>query len=125
CRTGHAFIGEYYAKFVPTEDVSCQCEEGVFQTRYHILTECPRYDEYRHILTQASPTLFLPDILGTDEGILALAQFLEKSGAFTKTGNPRETKTVPLLEDEDGASEEEGWDQIVHETEEEEEEEEE
>jgi hypothetical protein len=38
CRTGHAFMGEYYAKFVPTESVRCRCGER-FQTRAHILRE--------------------------------------------------------------------------------------
>ncbi|KAJ7076453.1 hypothetical protein B0H15DRAFT_790487, partial [Mycena belliarum] len=27
CRTGHAFIGGYYAKFVPLERAGCQCGE--------------------------------------------------------------------------------------------------
>src|SRR5262249_52994100 len=44
CRTGHCFCGEYYDSFVPTETVSCPCGE-LFQTRDHILRDCPRYDE--------------------------------------------------------------------------------
>ncbi|KAJ6614976.1 hypothetical protein B0H10DRAFT_1692192, partial [Mycena sp. CBHHK59/15] len=62
CRTGHTFIGEYYTKFVPTERMECQCGEP-FQTR-----------------------ITIPDILGTEKGIRVLAKFLERSGAFTKTG---------------------------------------
>ncbi|KAJ3911991.1 hypothetical protein F5877DRAFT_1668, partial [Lentinula edodes] len=49
CRTGHAFIGEYYLQFVPGENVDCPC--GVeLQTREHILRACPKYEEYRYIL---------------------------------------------------------------------------
>lgn len=43
CRTGHAFIGEYYAKFVPLERVNCQCGDA-FQTREHLLRECGTYE---------------------------------------------------------------------------------
>ncbi|KAJ3759891.1 hypothetical protein EV360DRAFT_40953 [Lentinula raphanica] len=40
CRTGHAFVGKYYSKFVPGENVDCPCGEAL-QTREHILRECP------------------------------------------------------------------------------------
>ncbi|KAJ6609299.1 hypothetical protein B0H10DRAFT_1713802, partial [Mycena sp. CBHHK59/15] len=83
CRTGHAFIGEYYAKFVPTERMECQCGEP-FQTRDHLLWECERYNEHRGVLREASPQIAIPDILGMEKGIQALAKFLERSGAFTK-----------------------------------------
>ncbi|KAJ7670673.1 hypothetical protein DFH06DRAFT_980915 [Mycena polygramma] len=75
------------------------CGAG-FETRAHILQECPRYDEYRDILRKASPTIHLPDILGTKNGIAALADFIEKSGAFTKTGTPRPIRTIPSFDDE-------------------------
>ncbi|KII88618.1 hypothetical protein PLICRDRAFT_54444 [Plicaturopsis crispa FD-325 SS-3] len=97
----------------------------VYQTRYHILAECPQYEEHRHILRNASQTLFLPEILGTDDGLMALAHFLEKSGAFTKTGAPRVPRDTPTLEEEEATSDEEGWDEIYDGEEEEEEEEEE
>jgi len=35
-----------------------------------------------------STTIDLPTILGTEEGIDALAKFIGKSNAFTKTGEP-------------------------------------
>ncbi|KNZ73644.1 hypothetical protein J132_10500, partial [Termitomyces sp. J132] len=35
CHTKHAFIGEYYTKFIPREGKSCPCGER-FQTREHI-----------------------------------------------------------------------------------------
>jgi len=42
----HFFCGEYYARFVPTEPVSCLCGKPQ-QTHAHILTECPVYEAYR------------------------------------------------------------------------------
>ncbi|KAJ7600602.1 hypothetical protein C8J56DRAFT_910791 [Mycena floridula] len=38
--------------------------------------------------------------MGTKKGILALAEFIEKSGAFTKTGKPRKDQDMPTLEEE-------------------------
>jgi hypothetical protein len=106
CRTGHAFIGEYYAKFVPMERIGCRCGECL-QTREHILRECEKYAQYRDLLGDASPELSLPEILGTEKGLQALAKFLEASGAFTKTGQPRR-ETQPLaLEDEDNGEDSE------------------
>ncbi|KAI0073747.1 hypothetical protein K474DRAFT_1573738, partial [Panus rudis PR-1116 ss-1] len=85
CRTGHAFIGEYYQRFVPTEDVACPCGFPL-QTRKHILLDCPRYNAHRHILNAISPrhSSTLKDIVGTSDGIKALAKFIAASGAFTK-----------------------------------------
>ncbi|KAI6117362.1 hypothetical protein EDD16DRAFT_1447826, partial [Pisolithus croceorrhizus] len=40
CRTGHAFTGEYYSSFVPSEAISCPCGEH-FQAQEHILAVCP------------------------------------------------------------------------------------
>ncbi|KAJ7618981.1 hypothetical protein DFH06DRAFT_83408 [Mycena polygramma] len=107
------FVGEYYNKFVPSEDVDCPCGER-FQTREHLLRECPRYQGQRYILEKVSRDVSLPEILGTKEGISALAEFLEKSGAFTKTGEPRRERTIPSFDDEpepqesDGESDDEG-----------------
>ncbi|EPS99366.1 hypothetical protein FOMPIDRAFT_18484, partial [Fomitopsis schrenkii] len=86
CRTGHAFTGEYYARFVPTENVACPCGTHL-QTRKHILLECPRYGDARYstiLRVAASPTV--NDILGTQDGIRALAKFIAKTGAFSQTG---------------------------------------
>lgn len=56
-------------------------------------SENPRYDNFRHILRKASDDICLKEILGTEEGIEALTEFLEESGAFTKTG-----KQCPIAE---------------------------
>lgn len=100
CRTGHAFTGEYYSRFVPTEDVACPCGTHL-QTRKHILLECPRYEDARNatlLHISVSPTV--NDILGTQDGIRALSRFIAKTGAFTKTGDthvadPHETVYEP------------------------------
>ncbi|KAF8583294.1 hypothetical protein K439DRAFT_1348946, partial [Ramaria rubella] len=98
-RMGHAFTGEYYETNVPSNDIGCPCGTAK-QTREHILRDCPRYDAYRHILQMAVPSGHIPDILGTKEGITALAEFIEASGAFTKTGEPPK----PLEEEDNRAA---------------------
>jgi hypothetical protein len=53
----------------------------------------------------------IENLLGSEEGLEALAAFLEASGAFTKTGRPRGKYTVPTWEDyiapRDGGEDEE------------------
>lgn len=83
CRTGHAFIGEYYNAFVPSEPTECSCGCPL-QTRRHIIQSCPEHDLHRHLLRDVVPDLNLADILGTPDGIVALATFIEHTGAFTK-----------------------------------------
>ncbi|KAF8587536.1 hypothetical protein K439DRAFT_1337999 [Ramaria rubella] len=97
-RTGHAFTGEYYATSVPSNDVRCPCGEAgqALQTRTHIIRDCPRHDRHRHHLESAIPNGHIADILGTPEGIFALANFIKASGAFTKTGEP--PPQTPLIE---------------------------
>ncbi|KAK0460197.1 uncharacterized protein EV420DRAFT_1535614 [Desarmillaria tabescens] len=71
------------------------------QTRDHIIHECPRYNGHRDGLCKVSRDVYLPDILGMKRGIEALAVFLEKSGAFTKTGTPKRPPMRPTLDDEE------------------------
>ncbi|TFY51500.1 hypothetical protein EVJ58_g10535 [Rhodofomes roseus] len=100
CRSGHGFMGEYYRHHVPSETVECPCG-AQYQSRSHILQDCPRYEAYRHLLRTASETIDLPTILGTDDGIDALARFIEESGAFTKTGEPPEAPEEGAAEQDD------------------------
>ena len=86
CRTGHVFLGEYYRRFVPSEDIACPCGHPL-QTRAHVLMDCGLYDEHRPILAKVSRDIAPQIVLGTRKGIEALAKFIAMSGAFTKTGN--------------------------------------
>ncbi|KAJ3964359.1 hypothetical protein EV361DRAFT_979130, partial [Lentinula raphanica] len=78
----------------PTKNVDCPCG-ALLQTREHILRECPQYDDYRSILQKVSQDIYLADILGKEEGIEALTEFLDKSGAFTLTGRLRKQPEPP------------------------------
>ncbi|KAG7447139.1 uncharacterized protein BT62DRAFT_1004717, partial [Guyanagaster necrorhizus] len=106
---------EYYSQFVPSKNVDCPCGE-LFQTREHILRECPLYEEQRGILRNVSRTIYLPDILGTKEGITALSEFMENTGAFTRTGQPQNEKLAPEPEEEEGG---EWWEEEEGDTEDE------
>jgi len=67
CRTGHCFAGEYYAKFVPSEQTSCPCGARR-QSRYHIICECPSYETTRRHLHKPNEEISLTDVLGTKKG---------------------------------------------------------
>ncbi|KAL1665956.1 RnaseH domain, transposon factor [Schizophyllum commune] len=95
--------GRYYKDFVPSESVDCPCGESI-QTRPHVLQDCPIYEPHRHILRGVSEDVAPAEILGTPKGIDALARFLKKSGAFTKTGHPRAGPRTPRWEDEPGSA---------------------
>jgi len=83
CMTGHAHLGSYYSKFVPAEDVGCPCGEDI-QTREHILHACVLHDEYRYLLGETDQDRSTRKVLGTPDGNLRLAAFIEASGAFSK-----------------------------------------
>ena len=63
-RTGHAHIGSYYSRFVPTEQTGCICSESL-QSRNHILQECERYDRFRHLLGEREEDRALDTVLTT------------------------------------------------------------
>jgi len=94
-RTGHAFMGEYYNKHVPTEDRSCPCGEPL-QSRDHILAACPTYADQRQILKKASENLVTSDILSTKDGIEALISFLRATNAFKKQNPPAPPEVPPV-----------------------------
>jgi hypothetical protein len=102
CRTGHAYTGEFRRFFLPLsqDPTTCPCDNTILETRNHIIRECPRYAQHRNILSKASQGLALSELLGTPEGIEALAEFLAKSSAFTRTGGPTPEATPPLFENE-------------------------
>ncbi|KAF8289135.1 hypothetical protein DL93DRAFT_2123290, partial [Clavulina sp. PMI_390] len=80
CRTGHAFIGSYYDYFNIPEPTLCPC--GAFQTRNHILPNCPRFDDFRPILKDKKGRIDLEDLLGTSKGCKRLIRFIKFTRAF-------------------------------------------
>ncbi|KAG6807714.1 hypothetical protein H0H92_006619 [Tricholoma furcatifolium] len=97
----YKYSRELFARlFVPTESTACPCGEA-FQTRNHILAECKLYEEHQEILQEVDNDLDTGQLLGTEDGIKALAKFLTMSGAFTKTGTPRERERVKPTEGND------------------------
>ncbi|KAF5314375.1 hypothetical protein D9619_011893 [Psilocybe cf. subviscida] len=88
-RTGHAYTGKFRRRFFPSEPFRCPCDNQTVETREHIIISCPRYETHWDILRKVSPTIALSEILGTQDGVEALATFLELSGAFTHDGKPR------------------------------------
>jgi hypothetical protein len=83
----HAFTGEYYRRFVPSEPVGCP-RGAILQTREHILRECRLHAHARHHLRKVSANLSLPIILGSQKGLEALVKFLTVLDAFKKTSLP-------------------------------------
>ena len=102
CRTGHAYTGDFRRSFLPLspDPTTCPCDNVTLEDRNHIITECPRYNQYRSILEKASRILSLPELLGTKEGIEALSEFLKKSPAFTRTGSIPTKPPPPTFESE-------------------------
>ena len=77
CRTGHAHFGEYYKKFVPTEDLGCGCG---LRTREHVLKECGIHARHRLAIEQGRHSQS-GRLMGTVKGIRKLTTF---TGAFEK-----------------------------------------
>ena len=82
---------------VLSENVDCLCGECL-QTHKYLLCKCPRYEEHWHILQKVSKDISLPEILGTKGGILALANFLKESRAFTNSGKKLTPPITPTYE---------------------------
>ena len=84
CRTGHAHIGSYYRRFLAEENTECPCGDATIQTREHILRECTLHDTHRSLLLNDERELNIEELVGSEKGIDRLADFLEKSNAYTK-----------------------------------------
>lgn len=83
CRTGHAHIGSYYRRFVPTEASDCEC--GYYlKTREHIIMDCPLTEEHRHTLYDEDNIISTDDLLGTMDGLERLTTFLDRTKAYDK-----------------------------------------
>jgi hypothetical protein len=98
--TGHAFTGEYTARFRPSsfDPHHCQCGEPL-QTPQHVIAACPLHIEARRqFLLPVSNNLSFSIIFGTKEGGEALGNFLAASQACIR---PRRREAPPEEEDED------------------------
>ncbi|KAI6002498.1 hypothetical protein EDC04DRAFT_2580993, partial [Pisolithus marmoratus] len=83
CHTGHAFLGEYYSTFIPTEDPSCPCGKPM-QTREHVIISCPMFESNQNILHTVSEDLIISNLLGMEKGIKALVELLNVTNAPQK-----------------------------------------
>jgi hypothetical protein len=82
---GHAFIGEYYARFHPRKPTGCpECGTDP-QTVAHVICHCPRFARARaaHLILIA-PDLSLSTLFSSKEGSKALLEFLEVTKACFK-----------------------------------------
>ncbi|TEB37162.1 hypothetical protein FA13DRAFT_1621763, partial [Coprinellus micaceus] len=82
--TEHAYTGEFRRRFAFDEPHMCPCDNTTLETREHILTQCPRFEQWRGGLRAISRDTVLSEILGTRKGIEALEVFLHHSKAFTR-----------------------------------------
>ncbi|KNZ79603.1 hypothetical protein J132_09057 [Termitomyces sp. J132] len=84
CRTKHAFIGKYYAKFVPNKSIGCRSGER-YQSWEHIMQTCLWYEEHQEILKDANDQLELGVLLGMrrDQGH---SKIPGKDGHISKNG---------------------------------------
>jgi ribonuclease HI len=80
---GHTHVGEYYRDFNIPEEHACPCGES-YQTRIHILTECPLYEEHRHLLQDDKFNIIPTDLFGTKKGVTRYTEFLTKMNAFAR-----------------------------------------
>ena len=98
CRTGHGYTGEFRQFFMPLspDPTSCPCDNGTLGSRSYILIDFPRYEHHRKILRKASKHLALSVLLGTSKGIAALAKFIQKTAASTRTGAPHVISQINL-----------------------------
>ena len=100
CRTGHAHIGEYYQRFVPSEDKNCQCR-NTLQTREHVLFHCKAHKKHRHHLGTGRKRS-IEALLGSKRGIRRLARFIKASRAYDKHDPQVQEEAEPTAARESG-----------------------
>ena len=94
--TGHGYFGEYYVKMNIDKLTSCPYNNTIFQTRDHLIWECPTYKNARDkTLLPVFPRLAnlrfsLGSLFCRDNHSLPIS-WLEESGAFMKAGIPWDT----------------------------------
>jgi hypothetical protein len=83
CLTGHCFVGEYYARFVPTEGVACKCGNP-YESLQHVLFKCPAYIRARQAIYARFARPTRNALFSSNEGLDALADFLFRCRALRK-----------------------------------------
>jgi hypothetical protein len=82
---GHAFVGEFYDRHVPSVSTACEC--GIeMQTIKHLLFACPVTDPHRKHLHDKTSGQIMSEhvIMQTFAGRKGLLAFLAKSRAFKR-----------------------------------------
>lgn len=83
---GHVFIMQYFSHFISWLLSACPCDDTIFQTRAHILTECPLHERARHVLREVLPSLSLGFLLSMQKGLGAIVKFIQRSTVFWPYG---------------------------------------
>jgi ribonuclease HI len=103
-RTMHGYNPIYYRRFNIDQPLECPACHNTFTHRDteidyldHVFRVCQTFDEHRNILTKISRDASPYVLLGSDKGLLAVAKFIEKTGAFTKEGAPYQRPSTPEL----------------------------
>src|SRR5258708_19827814 len=82
-RTGHAHIGEYYRRYVRTEEHCCTCGHTTEECRRDILNGCPKFARHRPFLGTGRNAQ-IESLIGTEKGIKRLAKFIVITEAIDK-----------------------------------------
>jgi hypothetical protein len=83
-KTGHGYFKTYLQRQQPDLNTTCtKCNLKQPHSPEHILLHCTRYNQWRHLLGGRRT---LGQLLGTLEGVAAVAEFVIKSGGGTRRG---------------------------------------
>src|SRR5437588_9613902 len=85
-RLGHGYFKSYLSRMDENIQTSCTCDRQTPapHTPQHILLDCNKYQQHRHLLKPVAQNFHLPDVLGSKAGLLAVGRFIGKSGAGTR-----------------------------------------
>jgi len=123
-RLGHGYFKSYLSRMDENIQTSCTCDRQTPapHTPQHILLDCNKYQQHRHLLKPVAQNFHLPDVLGSKAGLLAVGRFIGKSGAGTRkdylgslvepecSGNGRSGEEDQEREEEE-VVEGEGWEE--------------
>ena len=82
-KPGHTHTGEYYQRFVPTEETVCKCGAQL-RTRKHILFSCPIHAGHRYLLGNRK-TAWYEHLINDKHGVMKLTNFLKRTKHSTRT----------------------------------------